>query len=592
MLAPHVAPPNDLNPEKRSPASALQAATLPQPSPPTMGPMFLSQSPQVNAAESPKMDRPYGIPMQQTMHQPMHQPMQQPIYVSYGGLQPYPPAPPMYNSPNSGTSPINVPQAPFPVPVSLASSAPSTFPSAMHYAQTAASYDKAPMHSEPAAGSAFVQFNPKTRNLPLGRRMKVSRACDECRRKKTRCDYDATREVCSPCRRACVPCTFERVQLKRGPARKRYSQAVSQSPDLMSVESPKQLRPRSMSTSSTLSNSESLLPSIEHLMRPNEDVKPKKLSHSPSHSHSHSHPHSSSHPNQHSPTQGESKPHPSSLPLLVEIACRQSESPSEDTGPITPLSTTDKSDQVTLDKQKDVSATTPPPQYDTGLHGISHGALMSYYTFVHPTFPLLPDLVADLDEMLSAAGPAKEYLVAALNELDEKMEHSAGVVVPLGIGSMSPPGHRNSTVREVHFIALMLMFMRTMDAAWLGAGGAMCAELLNDAHCTRAKQLVAVLVACDCIRSTLFDFPSLLPKYFTDAALQCQRTYPLLSLLQCGTTSDDQHRHFFTAPEAMLRTVGQLHQNQVTREDARSKLQTLRPQLQHTPLEIFVRHIS
>lgn len=51
------------------------------------------------------------------------------------------------------------------------------------------------------------------------RRTKASRACDQCRKRKIRCDYDDDRGVCTSCSKNSESCTFERVQLKRGPTK-------------------------------------------------------------------------------------------------------------------------------------------------------------------------------------------------------------------------------------------------------------------------------------------------------------------------------------------------------------------------------------
>lgn len=53
------------------------------------------------------------------------------------------------------------------------------------------------------------------------KRSKVSRACDECRRKKVKCDASSENgdETCSNCRRANVRCMFSRVPQKRGPSK-------------------------------------------------------------------------------------------------------------------------------------------------------------------------------------------------------------------------------------------------------------------------------------------------------------------------------------------------------------------------------------
>ncbi|KAF9889402.1 Glucose-responsive transcription factor [Aspergillus nanangensis] len=53
------------------------------------------------------------------------------------------------------------------------------------------------------------------------KRSKISRACDECRRKKVRCDASSESgvETCSNCRRLGVICQFSRVPMKRGPSK-------------------------------------------------------------------------------------------------------------------------------------------------------------------------------------------------------------------------------------------------------------------------------------------------------------------------------------------------------------------------------------
>lgn len=53
------------------------------------------------------------------------------------------------------------------------------------------------------------------------KRSKVSRACDECRRKKIRCDAttESGEEQCSSCKRVGTHCQFSRVPMKRGPSK-------------------------------------------------------------------------------------------------------------------------------------------------------------------------------------------------------------------------------------------------------------------------------------------------------------------------------------------------------------------------------------
>lgn len=57
--------------------------------------------------------------------------------------------------------------------------------------------------------------------IPPRKRSKVSRACDECRRKKIKCDApsDTGDTPCSSCARSSLRCLFSRVPQKRGPSK-------------------------------------------------------------------------------------------------------------------------------------------------------------------------------------------------------------------------------------------------------------------------------------------------------------------------------------------------------------------------------------
>ncbi|KAI0403256.1 hypothetical protein F4802DRAFT_616881 [Xylaria palmicola] len=57
--------------------------------------------------------------------------------------------------------------------------------------------------------------------IPPRKRSKVSRACDECRRKKVKCDAgsETGEEPCSNCRRSSIRCLFSRIPQKRGPSK-------------------------------------------------------------------------------------------------------------------------------------------------------------------------------------------------------------------------------------------------------------------------------------------------------------------------------------------------------------------------------------
>lgn len=75
----------------------------------------------------------------------------------------------------------------------------------------------------PAAppGGDQTQYTLDDDMTPPRKRSKVSRACDECRRKKVKCDASSETgdEICSNCRRSSVKCLFSRVPQKRGPSK-------------------------------------------------------------------------------------------------------------------------------------------------------------------------------------------------------------------------------------------------------------------------------------------------------------------------------------------------------------------------------------
>jgi hypothetical protein len=54
---------------------------------------------------------------------------------------------------------------------------------------------------------------------PPRKRSKVSRACDECRRKKVKCDAQSEKEPCTNCRKGLIKCEFSRIPQKRGPSK-------------------------------------------------------------------------------------------------------------------------------------------------------------------------------------------------------------------------------------------------------------------------------------------------------------------------------------------------------------------------------------
>lgn len=82
-------------------------------------------------------------------------------------------------------------------------------------------HQQQPTHLAPAVPMGLDQAQYGVGDIPPRKRSKVSRACDECRRKKVKCDAvsETGEEACSNCRRSNVRCLFSRVPQKRGPSK-------------------------------------------------------------------------------------------------------------------------------------------------------------------------------------------------------------------------------------------------------------------------------------------------------------------------------------------------------------------------------------
>ncbi|CAI6315493.1 unnamed protein product [Periconia digitata] len=94
---------------------------------------------------------------------------------------------------------------------------------AHHHFQTPPRPTHSPQHMAQSAQSVMGLEDPNAYgdDSASRKRSKVSRACDECRRKKIRCDATTENgpEACSSCKRTGVRCQFSRQPMKRGPSK-------------------------------------------------------------------------------------------------------------------------------------------------------------------------------------------------------------------------------------------------------------------------------------------------------------------------------------------------------------------------------------
>lgn len=163
----------------------------------------------------------------------------------------------------------------------------------------------------------FDSYLVRPKDTQLSKRTKVSRACDECRRKKTRCDIDAEHEICTPCARSGVPCTFARAQLKRGPAKKRLSHGALSIP----LASPSSQFPENISLAKLRTSTRKSRSSSDVVPKSNQPIE-TLLSYKSGVANGEA-------PNKTADSAPSSAPKTSEFPMLVEVACRQSKSPSE-----------------------------------------------------------------------------------------------------------------------------------------------------------------------------------------------------------------------------------------------------------------------
>lgn len=141
------------------------------------------------------VDLPHGLPEVHGNVQPnIQQDLQQTIQQAIGNSET-----------REGSHPENAPQQPPP-------------PQHTQFARTPQHPVLAPAVSTTISQVASYALGDST---PARKRSKVSRACDECRRKKVKCDAasETGGEDCSNCRRSNVRCMFSRVPQKRGPSK-------------------------------------------------------------------------------------------------------------------------------------------------------------------------------------------------------------------------------------------------------------------------------------------------------------------------------------------------------------------------------------
>ncbi|KAF7861969.1 hypothetical protein EAF04_007850 [Stromatinia cepivora] len=245
---------------------------------------------------------------------------------------------------------------------------------------------------------------------PAGRkRSKVSRACDECRRKKIRCNANepGNEDICSNCKRVGVSCQFSRQPMKRGPSKGYIKELADRINTLegqvQGTEMPQYSHPQEILQRR---------PSEEFSPTPNPDQIPRKRGYS-----------SISGSGEFvSPYQQQSMP-PNWIPQEQQP---RSSIPNPAYSARLPGSTQlptreqNYSPNLMVSQQKWVNAPdvgssgeavnhTSQSHSEDAVEWIDDSLLESYYKFIHPTYPMLSLTKARLNARLSACSAPVRY---------------------------------------------------------------------------------------------------------------------------------------------------------------------------------------
>lgn len=390
----------------------------------------------------------------------------------------------------------------------------------------------ADMHTLPLQQSSPLPMAGANQAIGGVKRTKVSRACDECRRKKTRCDVAP--EGCSTCRRANVPCTFARAQLKRGPTKRRNSHTSASSPEVP-------LSPLSNPTTQKRhqSSPDIVLPGIGTLL----------------------------------PWQ----------PLEPSLGTSRNSVPPQMQGDPLPTSLPPKSYSHLPPQPKPLALGNA--EQAKGNHiwkpvrmHLNEAKLRWYYTCCHPIFPILPGNMEELHAYL-AFTPCADWLVSVINGT----ARSAPV---------DPHTAKTTEGQTMQLMALLLLYLQTLDFTWLGAavGNILAFNSFNTPsnHANRLYMVVAVL---DRIHSAVFNTQPMLahvPKSYSSCAPE--QVKQMARLLGVYMDEDEGQSPPPEPSQDPLNETIYLLSHTKSPNSVR-RLKELLPEMESTPIGLYMRHV-
>lgn len=134
---------------------------------------------------------------------------------------------------------------------------------------------------------------------------------------------------------------------------------------------------------------------------------------------------------------------------------------------------------------------TPSRTFDLDPFALSH-----YYQYWHPIFPILPDGPNGLHQLLALAPAVAPWLIAAIN----------GQLFAMPIDSQQCA---NDTQRAVQLMALMFIYLRTLDYTWLGAVIANALVIKNGGG-GHGPRLYSIALVFDRLHSITHHYPRLI----------------------------------------------------------------------------------
>ncbi|TAQ89346.1 hypothetical protein B7494_g2339 [Chlorociboria aeruginascens] len=283
-------------------------------------------------------------------------------------------------------------------------------------------YEREQIHGTPGqAGQGDIDHMGSSFESPDGstaprKRSKVSRACDECRRKKIRCDATGENpdEQCSSCKRVGAQCQFSRVPMKRGPSKGYIKELADR---LNTLEGAMQAS--DIPVGQYVQHHDGL-----PQRRSSDDASPPKDTENPQRKRTHSSVSGETFPPyqpQRTATTWNSQELPRHLPHPSQSASATSQTfrePNYSPNSIQPAPQWKKVPEILRRQSSSYDSTTQgdpsyiaeqTPEWDEAI-------INSYYSIIHPTYPILSYPKSRLNSRLANAPPSlKEAFLESLN---------------------------------------------------------------------------------------------------------------------------------------------------------------------------------